>query len=114
GGRGAVVDRGRDAGHHVADEPLAVVVEVQHVAADRDDVRGQVDDVDPDRVGGERAVGQAHAPDVHVVALDDLVEGGRLELPDAGAVGDLDAVQGAVRAGHQQGGAGDVGDPALG
>jgi hypothetical protein len=113
-GRRVVVDRGGTALLHMADDLLAVVLEVQPAGVDRGDRGVEVDDVDPDGVGGERAVRHLHTPRVHAVTDLDLVERRGVQLPDAGAVGDINPVEGPVGAGDLEHGAADRGDPAFG
>jgi hypothetical protein len=86
----------------VTDDAVAVVVEVHGVPADGRDVHGQVDDVQPHRVGRERAVGHAHAARVQAVADLGRVRGGRAQLPHAGGACQVDPVHALVRARDEQ------------
>jgi hypothetical protein len=98
----------------VADDLGAVVVKVQDVPADRGDVHDQVDDVHPDRLGRQRAVGQQDAARVQAVPDLDLVERGRPEFPDTGPTGQAEPVEAAVGAGDHEHAAVAGGHPTFG
>ncbi|MFD0469348.1 hypothetical protein ACFQ0B_14290 [Nonomuraea thailandensis] len=93
---------------------VAVVVEADGLAGDVPDVALDVDDVQPHRLGGQHAVGHAHASGVQAVTGLGLVERDRPELPQAGAVHDPDGVEDQVGAQDEEGVVLDRADPALG